>query len=58
MLAVSAQKTSVPVLSIGLPKEDKAEMQADLQDLITGVLRKYPALSYFQVSLPSDPLFH
>jgi hypothetical protein len=48
----------VPVLSIGLPKEDKAEMQADLQDLIMGVLRKYPALSYFQVSLSSDPLFH
>lgn len=26
-------------------------MQADLQDLIVGVLRKYPALSYFQVGI-------
>jgi len=33
----------------GLPPEGKLEMQADLQDLIVGVLRKYPTLSYFQV---------
>ena len=26
-------------------------MQADLQDLIVGVLRKYPRLSYFQVNV-------
>ncbi|ORY26234.1 rab-GTPase-TBC domain-domain-containing protein [Naematelia encephala] len=32
----------------GLPKESKAAMQADLQDLIVGVLRKYPKLNYFQ----------
>jgi len=35
---------------VGLPAEEKLEMQADLQDLIVGVLRKYPNLSYFQVS--------
>ena len=37
-------------LWIGRPAEGKLRMQADLQDLIVGVLRKYPKLSYFQVS--------
>nr|WVH01959.1 ubiquinol-cytochrome C reductase hinge protein [Naematelia aurantialba] len=32
----------------GLPKESKVAMQADLQDLIVGVLRNFPKLSYFQ----------
>ncbi|WVF65676.1 hypothetical protein IAT40_000407 [Kwoniella sp. CBS 6097] len=32
----------------GLPSKNKLELQADLNDLIVGVLRKYPALSYFQ----------
>ncbi|WVQ93323.1 hypothetical protein IAU59_000391 [Kwoniella sp. CBS 9459] len=32
----------------GLPSQSKLELQADLNNLIVGVLRKYPALSYFQ----------
>ncbi|OCF44886.1 hypothetical protein I317_01165 [Kwoniella heveanensis CBS 569] len=32
----------------GLPSQSKPGLQADLNDLIVGVLRKYPALSYFQ----------
>ncbi|KAK6904424.1 hypothetical protein I203_105237 [Kwoniella mangroviensis CBS 8507] len=32
----------------GIPAQSKLELQADLNDLIVGVLRKYPALSYFQ----------
>ncbi|KAK8843409.1 hypothetical protein IAR55_007066 [Kwoniella newhampshirensis] len=32
----------------GIPAQLKLDLQADLQDLIVGVLRKYPALSYFQ----------
>jgi len=35
---------------IGIPTESKTEMKADLHDLIVSVLRKYPGLSYFQVS--------
>jgi hypothetical protein len=34
----------------GIPQESKMEMKADLHDLIVSVLRKYPGLSYFQVS--------
>jgi len=34
----------------GIPQESKVEMKADLHDLIVSVLRKYPGLSYFQVS--------
>lgn len=33
----------------GLPAESKQILQDDLQDLIVGVLRKFPALHYFQV---------
>ncbi|WRT68940.1 uncharacterized protein IL334_005922 [Kwoniella shivajii] len=32
----------------GLPAQNKLDLQADLNNLIIGVLRKYPALSYFQ----------
>nr|XP_031862305.1 uncharacterized protein CI109_002270 [Kwoniella shandongensis]KAA5529377.1 hypothetical protein CI109_002270 [Kwoniella shandongensis] len=32
----------------GIPLQSKVDLQNDLQDLIVGVLRKYPALSYFQ----------
>ncbi|WWC97846.1 hypothetical protein V866_004733 [Kwoniella sp. B9012] len=32
----------------GIPAQSKLELQVDLNDLIVGVLRKYPALSYFQ----------
>ncbi|WVR09158.1 hypothetical protein IAU60_006220 [Kwoniella sp. DSM 27419] len=32
----------------GIPHQRKLELQEDLNDLIVGVLRKYPALSYFQ----------
>ena len=35
---------------IAVPTESKTEMKADLHDLIVSVLRKYPGLSYFQVS--------
>ncbi|CAD6575092.1 MAG: hypothetical protein TREMPRED_001296, partial [Tremellales sp. Tagirdzhanova-0007] len=31
-----------------LPSKGKLEMQADLQDLTVGVLRRFPKLSYFQ----------
>jgi hypothetical protein len=37
-------------LMAGIPQESKMEMKADLHDLIVSVLRKYPGLSYFQVS--------
>lgn len=37
-------------LTVGIPKEAKTAMKADLHDLIVSVLRKYPGLSYFQVS--------
>nr|XP_019047931.1 hypothetical protein I302_04551 [Kwoniella bestiolae CBS 10118]OCF26861.1 hypothetical protein I302_04551 [Kwoniella bestiolae CBS 10118] len=32
----------------GIPSRSKIELQADLNHLIVGVLRKYPALNYFQ----------
>lgn len=35
---------------IGIPSESKMQMKADLHDLIVSVLRKFPGLSYFQVS--------
>lgn len=41
---------SEDVLIVGIPPEAKTEMKADLHDLIIGVLRQYPTLSYFQVS--------
>ena len=34
----------------GIPKESKLTMQAELHLLIVHILRKYPSLSYFQVS--------
>ena len=37
------------ITMIGLPSKGKLEMQADLQDLTVGVLRRFPKLSYFQV---------
>ena len=42
-------KRSFVTYPAGIPPEDKDEMQADLQDLIVGILRKYPTLNYFQV---------
>lgn len=36
--------------AVGLPPGSKQAMQDDLQDLIVGVLRKFPGLHYFQVS--------
>ncbi|KAK4685286.1 TBC1 domain family member 20, partial [Tremellales sp. Uapishka_1] len=41
-------KRSFVTYPVGLPPANKLAMQADLQDLIVGVLRKYPSLSYFQ----------
>ena len=41
---------SEEVLMTGIPPEAKTEMKADLHDLIIGVLRQFPTLSYFQVS--------
>jgi hypothetical protein len=34
---------------VGIRPEHKLAMQADLHELIVGVLRRYPGLSYFQV---------
>jgi len=39
-------------LMTGIPNESKMEMKSDLHNLIISVLRQYPGLSYFQVSLP------
>lgn len=36
---------------IGIPRESKEALQADLHNLIVGVLGAHPRLSYFQVSL-------
>ncbi|RXK39023.1 hypothetical protein M231_03753 [Tremella mesenterica] len=41
-------KRSFVTYPVGIPLEDKENMQEDLHDLIVGILRKYPELSYFQ----------
>lgn len=41
----------LPKLKAGIPQESKKMMQEQLFEVIVGVLRKYPRLSYFQVRL-------
>ena len=50
-----AQNRQTLIPWVGVRAEGKLEMQADLQDLIVKVLRKYPQLSYFQVRRERAP---